>query len=403
MDELTSVFVQESRDQLAILEAGLLRLEQTPDDADSLNAVFRAAHTIKGGAGVVECGFLVAFTHGVENLLDALRNGEMSLCAPIATLLLACGDHIGRLIDVLAAGGPPPDEALAQAGDSLSARLQGALDSAHDNTHDGAEADEEAAGSATVVVVDDDADVESSGGGVVNTDSWHISLRFGRDVLRCGTDPLTFIRYLCGLGEIIGLETIADAMPAAEAMDPEACYLGFEIRLQTKASKAEIEAVFAFVRDDCELRILPPHSRVDDYIRLLGELPEDPLRLGEMLVRCGALTQAEIDAGLARQRGADDAPAVPLGEILVADQVVHKEIVDAAVSRQAQIAEKKGREAQLVRVHADKLDQLIDLVGELVIAGASANLLAQKSRQGELAEATSVLSRLVESIRDAAL
>jgi two-component system chemotaxis sensor kinase CheA len=402
MDELTSVFVQESREQLAAMEAGLLRLEQTPDDADSVNAVFRAAHTIKGGAGVVECGFLVAFTHGVENLLDALRNGEMSLGAPIATLLLACADHIGRLIDVLAAGAPAPDEALAHAGEALSVRLQQALDSAR--TGGAAEADD-AAGSATVMVVDDEADVESSGGGVVNTDSWHISLRFGRDVLRCGTDPLTFIRYLCGLGEIIGIETIADAMPAAEAMDPEACYLGFEIRLQTKAGKAEIEAVFAFVRDDCELRILPPHSRVDDYIRLLGELPEDPLRLGEMLVRCGALTQAELDAGLARQRGAGDAAGAPtpLGEILVAEQVVHKEIVDAAVSRQAQIAEKKGREAQLVRVHADKLDQLIDLVGELVIAGASANLLAQRSRQGELAEATSVLSRLVESIRDAAL
>ena len=404
MDELTSVFVQESRDQLAAIEAGLLRLEQTPDDADSINAVFRAAHTIKGGAGVVECAFLVAFTHGVENLLDALRNGELSLTAPIATLLLACGDHIGRLIDVLAAGGHAPDEALAHDGEALTQRLQAILDTACDTS--GAQA---SCCDTAMVVNDEDeekeADVESSGGGVVNTDSWHISLRFGRDVLRCGTDPLTFIRYLAGLGEIIGIETISDAMPPADVMDPEACYLGFEIRLQTKASKADIEAVFAFVRDDCELRILPPHSHVDDYIRLLGELPEDPFRLGEMLVRCGALTQAEIDAGLARQGVAacGDAKPVPLGEILVEDKVVHKEIVDAAVTRQAQIAEKKVREAQLVRVHADKLDQLIDLVGELVIAGASANLLAQRSRQGDLAEATSVLSRLVESIRDAAL
>ena len=197
-------------------------------------------------------------------------------------------------------------------------------------------------------------------------------------------------------------------------MDPESCYLGFEIRLQTKAAKADIENVFNFVRDDCELTILPPHSKAADYIRLIKELPEDSMRLGEMLVRCGALTQAEIDHGLLRQSnsaasadatpdGEPSAPPPPLGEILVENKVVHKAVVDAAIARQTQVVEKKAHDAQLVRVHADKLDQLIDLVGELVIAGASANLLAQKSRQSELTEATSVLSRLVESIRDSAL
>lgn len=83
--------------------------------------------------------------------------------------------------------------------------------------------------------------------------------------------------------------------------------------------------------------------------------------------------------------------------------MVHKEIVDAAIAKQVQVGEKKALDAQLVRVHADKLDQLIDLVGELVIAGASANLLALKSGQSDLLEATSILSRLVEDIRDSAL
>jgi two-component system chemotaxis sensor kinase CheA len=78
MDEITSVFVQESREQLAEMEAGLLRLEQNPEDRDNINGIFRAAHTIKGGAGVVECAFIVSFTHWVENLLDALRNGTIA-------------------------------------------------------------------------------------------------------------------------------------------------------------------------------------------------------------------------------------------------------------------------------------------------------------------------------------
>ena len=401
MDEITSVFIQECREQLAEMESGLLRLEQAPSDTDNLNAIFRAAHTIKGGAGVVECHFIVAFTHLVENILDALRNGDMTISPELATLLLECCDHMGSLVEVLAAQEAEPPAALAAYGDSLTARLKGFAEAGH--TQDPSSAN------ASLTVHESIVEVESSGGGVVNTDSWHISVRFGPNVLRGGMDPLSFIRYLGNLGEIIGIETICDAIPPAEEMDPESCYLGFEIRLQTKATKADIENVFTFVADDCELRILPPHSNVADYILHITELPEDNMRLGEILVRCGALTQAELDHGLQAQvttsmtnEEGEPTPA-PIGEILVENKVVHKEIVEAAIAKQAQVGEKKALDAQLVRVHADKLDQLIDLVGELVIAGASANLLALKSGQSELLEATSILSRLVEDIRDSAL
>ena len=311
---------------------------------------------------------------------------------------------MGSLLDVLAAGAAAPEAALQTQGDALGARLKRILDA-----QAATGASPEAAGEAHPALAD--AEVEVSGGGIVVTDSWHISVRFGENVLRGGMDPLSFIRYLASLGEILGIETITDAMPAAAEMDPESCYIGFEIRLQTRASKADIERVFDFVRDDCDLRILAPNSKLSEYIKHIQELPEDTMRLGEILVRCGALTQAEVDQGLQEQRTASDAgetagegsAAHQLGEILVDHKVVHKEIVDAAVVKQAQVHDKKAKEARLVRVQADKLDQLIDLVGELVIAGASANLLAQKSRQSDLVEATSVLSRLVEDIRDSAL
>ena len=393
MDELTSVYVQECREHLAEMESGLLRLEQHPDDIDNINAIFRAAHTIKGGSGVIECHFIEHFTHRVENLPDALRNGDIAVSGKLATLLLECCDHMDSLVDVLAAQSPEPDADVSASGEALTQRLQEVL--------------AVTATASNITVHDETVEVESSGGGVVNTDSWHISVRFGPNVLRDGMDPLTFIRYLTSLGEIIGIETITDAIPAATEMDPESCYLGFEVRLQTRASKADIERVFDFVRDDCELRILPPQSNVADYLQLIQDLPEDTMRLGEILVRSGALTQSELDEGLRAQDAAaskeSEPGASPLGEILIEKKVVHKEIVDAAVARQSQISEKKAREAQPVRVHADKLDQLIDLVGELVIAGASANLLALRSGESALVEATSILSRLVEDIRDSAL
>ncbi|HRL78354.1 MAG TPA: chemotaxis protein CheA [Candidatus Accumulibacter phosphatis] len=394
MDELSSTFVTESRDQLLAMEDGLLRLEQSPDDADNLGAIFRAAHTIKGGAGVVECHFIEAFTHKVENVLDKLRNGEIAVSGELSTVMLECCDHLGALLDVLAAGLPQPDAAVQARGDALLATLT-------EKFLGGSAA-------AAALPVEHAAELASSGGGVVVTDSWHISVRFGPGVLRNGTDPLSFLHYLSSLGEIIAITTLADAMPAADEMDPECCYLGFEMRFQTRASKAQIENVFDFVRDDCTLHILPPNSKIDEYLKLIDELPEDNMRLGEILVRSGALTQTELDAGLAAQSRPTAAegtptPQTPLGDILVGQKVVHKEIVEAAASRQAVVSEKKANEARMIRVHADKLDQLIDLVGELVIAGAGTSLLARRSGDSALMESTSVLRRLVEDIRDSAL
>lgn len=389
MDELTSVFIQEGREQLQAMEDGLLQLEQQPDNHDNINSIFRAAHTVKGASGVIECHFIEAFTHKAENVLDRLRNGEIQVSSELTGLLLRCCDHLGRLMDVLEAGQAEPPTEVSAAGNTLLEAL-----SAYMVTP------ESCAGG----MVEAESEVETSGGGVVNTDSWHISVRFGPHMLRGGMDPLSFLRYLTSLGEILALETIPDALPAADQMDPEACYLGFEIRLQTRATKADIERVFDFCRDDCELRILPPNSKLTEYLKLIQELPEDEMRLGEMLVRCGALTQNELDDGLSSQQSsASDEQTPPIGEILIEQKVVQKEVVEAAASKQTRVQEKKAVEARSIRVQADKLDQLIDLVGELVIAGASANLLAQRSGQGELVESTSILSRLVENIRDAAL
>lgn len=401
MDEITAVFVTESREQLQAMETALLQLEDKPDDADILGAVFRAAHTIKGGAGVIECDFLVAFTHVVESVLDRLRNREIAANTDLIALLLACTDHMGQLIGVLESGANAPDEALQAEGDALLARLQ----------RDWLAEAGSAQNSSSAPPAPKAAEVHTSGGGVVETDCWHISLRFGPDVLKNGMDPLSFLRYLGTLGRIERIETLADAMPPADEMDPECCYLGFEISFASDADKAAIERVFDFVRDECTLHILPPKSRLADYMQLIMALPEDPMRLGEILVRVGALTAAELEAGLAAQAAQTTADGSapdphakpPLGKILVEHQAVQPELVEAAVVKQKQVNEKKAAEARLIRIQADKLDRLIDLVGELVIAGASVNLLASRAGRTDLTEATSIVSRLVENIRDAAL
>jgi two-component system chemotaxis sensor kinase CheA len=399
MDELRQAFTQESAEQLENMEDTLLLLEKNPTDHEAINTLFRSAHTIKGAAGVIECGFIVAFTHVLENVLDVLREGEIQVSPDLIALLLQCKDHMGALLAVVAADQSAPSPELDAQSERLADQVKGYLPAKAGVPEQHLEPEDR---------------VESLGAGDTGGDGcWHISVRFGAEVMKHGMDPLAILRYLATLGEIAHLATLVDTLPPAAEMDPEACYLGFEVDLNSHADKTAIERVFAFVRDECLLKILPPHAKVSEYLGLIESLPEDTLRLGEILVKSGALTAEELAEALSHQALLTQAPAGrdtdapppkrPIGEILVNKQMVQKEIVDAAVAKQAQVVEKKGQDAKLIRVQADKLDQLINLVGELVIASASAAVLAQKSKDAAMFEATSAITRLVDEIRDSAL
>ncbi|HRP95052.1 MAG TPA: chemotaxis protein CheA [Rhodocyclaceae bacterium] len=390
LDQALGTFFDECRELLAQMEAILLAAESDELAPDDLHALFRCAHTIKGSAGLFALDAVVQFTHGVESVLDRLRNGEIAFDAPLTALLLECKDHIGSLV-----AAPAGDTAaLAAAGAELERRLHGWLRPIAAPAH-------------AIAIPPPDEAIRTDGGGPVGgADHWHLSLRFGADVLRNGMEPLSFIRYLGACGEIVHLETLTEALPEWTGYDPECCYLGFEIDLKSAASKAEIEAVFDFVRDDATIRILPPHSRIDEFIALIEALPEDTARLGEILVAGGTLTRRELDLALAAQHTARarETPQVdPIGEMLIDAGMVHAAVVDAALGKQKRGEERRAREALSVKVPSERLDRLIDLVGELVIAGAGTHLLAGRAGQPELTESAANLLRLVEEIRDATL
>jgi two-component system chemotaxis sensor kinase CheA len=391
LEDVMQTFIAESRDLLQKMEEALLRIEQSPNDEELINAIFRAAHTIKGSAGLFGLDYIIAFTHVAESVLDRVRNGELKIEGDLVAVLLSSCDHIAGLIEHLAAGGGDPTVEIQEKNKSLITRLNNYLGNA-------------AAKNTTVAIPEvRDHPYTSEGGGEVETDLWHISLRFGKEVLRNGMDPLSIIRYLSTLGDIHHIVTLLNNIPPATEMDPESCYLGFEISFKSDADKATIEDVFEFVREDCMIHILPPHSKIADYLQLIADLPEEEMRLGEILLRCGTLTQSELDAALRLQHGDGTAAPRLLGEVLVEAQMVQPPVMAAALNKQKQIKEHKSSEANLIRVDADKLDQLINLVGELIIAGAGASLFAQRTGDANLLEATATLSRLVEEVRDSAL
>ena len=381
LDQVLHTFIVEARELLVDMEAALLRVADEADPRESINAIFRAAHTIKGSSGLFGLDAVVAFTHVVESVLDRVRDGAVRLAEPLVVLMLSSGDYIGRLVDAVERGEPQADPRTDPEGAALLERLQAFL-----GGQDAAPVPAPAAASDPVA------------GGPAR---WHLSLRFGPDVLRNGMDPLSFIRYLATLGEVESIVTLPDAIPALDALDPEGCCLGFEIGFLTSADKAAIENVFEFVIDDCALRIVPPGSRVEQYVELIQSLPEQASRLGEILVRCGSVTAHELETALQLQAVA--APTQKIGAILAEQGKVAPRVVEAALAKQKQSRETRASENQSVRVDADKLDRLINLVGELIIAAAGANLVARRTRNLELMERNSTLADLVEEVRDSAL
>lgn len=390
MDEVLQIFIAESQELLQQMEEALLQLENSPGDADTINAIFRAAHTIKGSAGLFGLDVIVAFTHIAESVLDRVRTGELHFDKEMTALFLQVGDHLARLVALVDGGTDlqcmdPDTQALhEQLGERLSHYLAPAAD----------------AGRVPAAATR----IERGHGPGVGADHWHLSLRFGPDTLRNGMDPLGLFRYLNTFGRIISIVPLLDRIPAAAEMDPETCYLGFEVAFASDADKATIDGAFEFVREDSLIRILPPNSKSDEYLELIRALPEEDMRLGEILMRCGTLTASELQDVLhAQVQGQERDEPRPIGRVLVEESLVQPPVIAAALQKQQQIKENRSNENSLIRVDAGKLDRLIDLVGELIIAGAGARMTAQNCGHPEMLEATELLSRLVEEVRDSAL
>jgi two-component system chemotaxis sensor kinase CheA len=380
MDEALQTFFVECRELLEDMDTALLGVLQEEDPSDSVNAIFRAAHTIKGSAGLFGLDFIVEFAHVAESVLDKVRAGALPMDDAMVTLLLACGDHVGSLVDAAAAG-------HTEADDDMKARAAPLL--VHLHRHLGSEptpAPEAASSFVATAFTGVEADPAH----------WHISLRFGPDVLRNGMDPLSFLRYLKKLGTVTAIATVPDALPALAEMDAESCYLGFELALQSTADRAAIEGAFEFVQDDCAVRIVPPGSPVADYLDLLGD--EGAQEMGEILVHCRSLTQAVLDAALTGTTAAAPWDMPPVAEAPAAGASA-----EAAAPRQRAAKDAKAGETQSVRVDADKLDRLVDLVGELITASATASVAGHHLQNTALQEAHSTLVSLVQEVRDSAL
>lgn len=392
--EALPAFISEAQEQIQSLEQLLLALENSPDDRELLNALFRCAHTVKGSAGIFGLDRVVAFTHHVETLLDLMREGRLALTPALSTLLLQCNDQILLLVDRAREQNTEDDPAALALREGLVQQLQAACNL-------------DVAAPANGPTVLPPAPGQSL---PVGARRWHVSVAFGTEIFRNGMDPLAILGYLRGLGEIPQLVCDRVAIPPLDQINPESCHLGFEFGIFSEASRADLEGAFSFVRDDCKLTILEPGASAEHFADLIEAMPDNP-RLGDILVAAGAITQAQLRLGLrAQAEVVANGEAAPLGEVLQRVTGIGPKVVEAALNKQARqrdgatpAAPVAGDEQRFIRVQADRLDEVINLLGELVTASAGASLLARQTRQGTLIEANEQIAQLVEEIRNGTL
>lgn len=368
LDEALHTFIEESRELLAEMEDSLLRVPHEAQPHECINAIFRAAHTIKGSAGLFGLDAVVAFTHVAESLLDEVRTGAVALHPPLIQLLLASCDHMQDMVHAVEQNNGLADTTLLERSQALMEALQ-----SHSHANTAAHTATDAPPAKAQATED---------GETQDLHEWHIAVRFGPSVLQNGMDPLSFIHYLRTMGEVFYTEALYDQLPDLTSLDPEQCYLGFILHLRSKASMADIESVFEFVRDDCVLCVTP----------LLD------LSVVACSTQCGlqctpdehCQRAAENPEPVAASRLGNPCPIEPpaSSNVVLPPNGLHK-------PRSAEMAS--------VRVDAHKLDQLINLVGELIIASAGASEVARTLRHTGMIEASAMVSTLVEQVRDQAL
>ena len=336
-------FFTESAEHVETIESGLLELEQQPQDLDLLNRIFRAAHSIKGNAGMFNFTAIGGLTHKMENVLDLLRNEQRPVTPHVIEVLLRALDGLKSLLDA-AQGGSEADEEGIQ---GLEQELQTCQesDSGSEVTGKQPAANKPAAPPANMWRL-------------VKIDWVPLPELFQR-----GLDPVQIFKELHELGMVKVLRVRTDQIPPLEAMDPERCYLNWAVELETDVPVAKIEAVFDFVRDGSELTIIDCAPKQAKPYK----------RVGEILLEEGVVTPGELSDSLAKQK--------PLGEILVEEKKVTPQQVDKALQKQQKL--KKGEVAS-IRVDTEKIDKLINLVGELVITQSMIADLGEKFTMSQL-------------------
>jgi two-component system, chemotaxis family, sensor kinase CheA len=354
IDKYQQAFQEEAREILVELEAALLELNERPADPDLVGRVFRALHTIKGSGAMFGFDELSAFTHHIEAAFDRIRSGSLEAGPELIGLSLVAADQIKIMLDEAAGNGCADPRIAADILEKLR-KLAGTSERFSPRE-------------TRVAATAKAAEAIAAPEGVVR--DWRIRFRPGPEMLRYGANPLLLFRELRQMGSL-RLEPDTSAVPAIAELDPQRCYLAWNIGLSTAAPREAIRDVFMFVEDSCELTI--EAAAPAEAVTPASPLP--PIRPPSQVPTEGS----------------------PVAEAAAAPPAFERR------SNPARRSTDKPDSSTSIRVAANKLDQLVDLVGQLVTVQARLAELATRRDDREVQDVAEELESLTAQLRETSM
>lgn len=344
MQEFVDVFLEEASEHLECMEGALLELETTSNQPELLNTVFRAVHSIKGTSATLGVRAVAEFTHEFESLLDRMRDGQLHVTSELTELLLESVDVLTGLLEATASGSPEP-----AALEKVLAQLK---------THNEADSD--------LSALDNRPDISDS-----PQSTFRITFRPSRDFFHFGLSPLLHLRDLAELGTVHDVCLDSSALPPIEQMSPESCYLAWALRLTTHRTKEQILESFLFVDDATFIEIVP-EPKDSDQTQVLQDSQSGAVKESGKLSACKASANdsAVSDDGSRTK-------ATPRG------------------------AGAGNRES--VRVNGERLDDMINQIGELVIGISMVEAEWQSLSPDVESSAIVQLSKIVRDLQEQSL
>ncbi len=347
-----SAFFEEAADLLEDLEGLLLRLEKSPDDLELLNTIFRCAHSIKGGSATFGFADLAQFTHGLETLLDLMRNGQLKISKTISQLLLESRDQMRALLAV-ARG----EESTAPDSAPLTARIHEQIESVNGTSDISAITEEP-------VIIEETAITAA-------TKVYRLKFVPGPDILRRGIDPRQMINQIRESGELISIICDTSRLPSIEEIDPESSYLGWEIIFRTEWEEAQILDIFEFIEDESEIVLtIEPADFIPVIIQEVSAAAET--------IRAETSNSLNLDS--APLSAAKPTPPQPAAATPTSGG--------------------KNSDTQTLRVATDKVDKLINLVGELIINQSMLNEVISDFSMAKLPRLIEAVAEMERASRD---
>jgi two-component system chemotaxis sensor kinase CheA len=339
-EQFKQSFREEAREILVDLESALLELNTAGSDPELVGRVFRGLHTIKGSGSMFGFEELASFTHNLETAFDRVRNGELAVTPPLVDLTLGALDQMKAMLE------EEPEAAHSPVAAQVLEQLRGliGLSSGAEGKPAGKPAANPAEKPAEAPSVAAASSAEPSA-----LREWKVVFTPGAELMLNGTNPALLVRELAGLGEAQVQASLAQVPPLAE-INPERCYVSWEVRLRTPLEREAIRDVFIFVEDVCDLQI--------------------------------------------------DAETPAAAEVSCAADLVARGLEDQRAASGGRRNHDRPDNASSLRVPAAKLDQFVDLVGELVTVQARLSELSGKRDDPEISAVSEEIERLSGALRE---